>query len=119
MATQIQPFTRTPSRKKPATFSEDMDIRLQEENSRIEQMNAMSGELNTLAQQVDQNAYQVSINKAQTIDAKNEAISAKNDAVAAKEYIESYTIPNDATYNPATIDAKTRRSRVLSLTKSI
>ena len=119
MATQIQPFTRTPNRTRPATFSEDMDIRLEEENSRIQQMNQQSAENNALAQQVEQDALQVSIDKAQTIQAKDEAVGAKNDAVAAKQYIEGYVIPTEATYAPSTIDAKVRRAKVLTITNSI
>lgn len=49
MPTKITPFTTSPNRSKPATFSEDMDIRLSEENSRILQMNALSDEMNELS----------------------------------------------------------------------
>jgi hypothetical protein len=49
MPTQITPYTTTPSRQSPATFSADRDIRLAEEVTRIAQMNAMSVELNGLA----------------------------------------------------------------------
>ena len=50
--TLIPPFTRSPSRQKPSTYSEDMDIRLSEENSRISAANAQAIENNALAQQV-------------------------------------------------------------------
>jgi hypothetical protein len=49
MPTQIAPFTKTPSRLNPATFSADMDSRLSEENTRIAQMNAQSIENNGYA----------------------------------------------------------------------
>ena len=52
MATQIPPFTKTPSRQQPATFSADMDTRLSEENSRIIAMNAQSDENNVISTQV-------------------------------------------------------------------
>ncbi len=48
MSIQIAPFTTSPSRAAPATFSADMDTRLSEENSRITQMNAQSEENNTI-----------------------------------------------------------------------
>ena len=35
VTTTITPFTKSPSRQNPATFSADMDDRLSEENSRI------------------------------------------------------------------------------------
>ena len=42
MPTQITPYSTTPSRLNPATFSSDRDIRLAEENSRLLQMNAQA-----------------------------------------------------------------------------
>lgn len=56
MTVQITPFSTTPSRQNPATFSEDRDTRFSEENSRIAQMNAMSTELNALATAMTLNA---------------------------------------------------------------
>jgi hypothetical protein len=47
--TTIVPFTATPNRQSPSTFSEDMDTRLAEENARISQMNLVSGEMNETA----------------------------------------------------------------------
>ena len=60
MAAQITPFTTTPNRKNPATFSEDMDTRLAEEDSRIAEMNAMSTELNDLSVDVNNKATSAS-----------------------------------------------------------
>ena len=56
MTTQITPFTTTPSRQNPSTFSADRDVRLQEEASRILQMNALAAELNALAAAMTLNA---------------------------------------------------------------
>jgi 23S rRNA-/tRNA-specific pseudouridylate synthase len=41
------------------------------------------------------------------------------EAKSYKEYIEGYTIPSDATYNPDTIDAKVRKNRILTMTGGI
>lgn len=49
MTTQITPYTTTPSRTNPSTFSADRDIRLAEEASRIAEMNAMAVEMNAEA----------------------------------------------------------------------
>jgi len=56
MTTQITPYTTTPSRQNPATFSADRDVRLREEASRILQMNALAVELNALAAAMTLNA---------------------------------------------------------------
>lgn len=53
ITTTITPFTHTPSRQNPATFSEDMDYRLSEENSRITQMNNLGTQMNSVADLVN------------------------------------------------------------------
>jgi len=62
ISTTITPFTKSPSRQVPATFSEDMDSRLSEENSRITQMNAVSSEMNSTATTI--NAQQIAASTA-------------------------------------------------------
>jgi len=126
ITTQIEQFTKTPSRQNPATFSQDMDVRLSEENSRITQMNSLSNEINqssddinTVAQIVEQDALQVSISKTETNKAKEDAISAKNEAVLAKDEIKGYVMPTGATYSPTTIDAKLDMAETLNLTGAI
>jgi hypothetical protein len=104
MATQIRPFTKTPSRSKPSTFSEDMDSRLSEENSRIEEMNLQSDENNILASQVATNASQVANDKNDVANMKNEAASSAASALASKNAIQSYVIPTEATYSYSEID---------------
>ena len=56
ITTTISPFTKSPSRQNPSTFSADMDTRLSEENSRIVEMNDMSEEMNVVADEVNDNA---------------------------------------------------------------
>lgn len=73
MPIQITPFTTTPSRQNPATFSVDMDARLAQENSRIVEMNAQSTENNTINTNVN----------AKEISATASAASAANSALAA------------------------------------
>jgi len=126
ITTKITPFTRSPSRQKPETFSEDMDIRLSEENSRIEQMNTQSDEMNAVADEVqglrDDTARlrnEADSIRNDALNAKNEAVTAKDLAIDAKEYIESYVVPTDATYTPEAIDAKVRMSQILAITNSI
>ena len=123
MPTQIQPFTRTPSRHKPATFSEDMDERLKEENSRIEQMNTQSAENNATALAVQKDKESTaqyatsSANSASlSLTAKDEAIDARNEAVLAKNEIKGYVIPTEATYSPQTIQAKIAMDAILTTT---
>jgi len=53
------------------------------------------------------------------ISAKNDAISAKDEAISARDEIKTYVIPTDATYNPASIDAKVRMSKILAITNSL
>ena len=57
--------------------------------------------------------------RSEAVSAKNDAIDAKNVALETKEWIEGYVIPTEATYSPVTIEAKIRRAKVLSMTKSI
>ena len=115
ITTTIQPFTRTPSRQSPATFSEDMDIRLSEENSRIEQMNSFGEEANSLRDDVNQMWNYVSEMHSETKEARDEAVSAKNDAVSAANEIKSYVIPEEATYSSDTIEQKIRRAKILKM----
>ena len=56
ITTSITPFTTSPSRSNPSTFSADMDARLSEENGRITEMNAVSTEMNTVSGEVNTNA---------------------------------------------------------------
>jgi len=64
ITTTITPFTKTPSRQNPSTFSADMDDRLSEENSRITQMNSQSSEMNDVADLI--NTQSTSINTVST-----------------------------------------------------
>ena len=64
ITTTITPFTKTPSRQNPSTFSADMDDRLSEENSRITQMNNLGEEMNDVADLI--NAQSTSINTVST-----------------------------------------------------
>lgn len=74
--TRIDPFTKSPNRQQPATFSEDMDTRLAEENSRIVQMNDMSDEMNVVVGEVNDNA----------IIASDKADEASNSAEIARGF---------------------------------
>ena len=113
MPTQITPFTKTPSRQNPSTFSEDMDTRLLEENSRITEMNAQSSENNATATEIEADRVEVIGHKNDVISDKNAvennltlAQTASSDAVAAKDEIKTYVIPTEATYNLADLDTK-------------
>jgi len=55
ITTTITPFTHTPSRENPLTFSSDMDSRLGEENSRITEMNSQSSEMNDAVEIINDN----------------------------------------------------------------
>lgn len=84
ITTTIDPFTKSPSRQNPATFSADMDTRLAEENSRIVQMNAVSTEMNTVSGEVNTNAIQVAADTLTTAGYKDQAaISAAEAAISA------------------------------------
>lgn len=119
VTTRITPFTTTPSRQKPLTFSADMDTRLSEENSRIEAMNNMSDEMNKVANDI--NARDLSIsNMKNDIDATYEDIKDKKTDIDNKyEEIQQYVIPEEATYSEETIEKKLRMNQILVLTNSI
>lgn len=61
ITTTITPFTHTPSRQNPATFSEDMDYRLSEENSRITQMNNLGTQMNSVADLINDNIANIDL----------------------------------------------------------
>ncbi len=77
VTTRIQPFTTSPNRSRPATFSEDMDTRLSEENSRINQMNSMSDQMNELSSELNANTATVTQKHQAVIDAANYVSNAK------------------------------------------
>jgi predicted nucleic acid-binding Zn-ribbon protein len=119
ITTTISPFTKTPSRQNPLTFSEDMDVRLSEENSRIEQMNSVSAEMNAVSNEINASETAVQRIKDDVIDLNNDIDSKKSQIDDKYTEIMSYTIPTEATYNEDTIDAKVRMSQVLNITNSI
>ena len=65
--TTIVPFTATPNRQSPSTFSQDMDTRLAEENARISQMNLVSGEMNSTATTMNEIEIAVAGDRAVTV----------------------------------------------------
>ena len=67
----ITPFTTSPSRQQPLTFSADMDTRLSQENSRIVSMNAMGAEMNTVSGEVNTNASNTLLASAAAVAAAN------------------------------------------------
>ncbi len=81
--------------------------------------NSSIAEINDVAQTVNQDALQVSINKSATALAMSEAVSAKDEAVLAKDEIKGYVIPEEATYSPATIEAKIDMTETLNLIGAI
>lgn len=85
ITTKIQPFTTSPNRSKPATFSEDMDTRLGQENSRIIQMNAMSDEMNQTATSINEKINEASQNANAVSEAKTlilEKVELANESAA-------------------------------------
>lgn len=92
MTTLITPYTTTPSRLNPSTFSSDRDIRLAEENSRIVQMNAQANE---------NNAAMITTT-AKANEASASAIASAASAAAASQAAnraEAVVIPTAATYS--------------------
>jgi len=55
ITTFVTPYTTTPNRQSPSTFSADRDTRLQEEATRIPQQNSMATEMNAVAVEVNSN----------------------------------------------------------------
>lgn len=108
--TRIDPFTKSPNRQQPATFSADMDTRLAEENSRITQMNNMSDEMNVVASEL--NAINVNVNnnnkiilgyRNETLEYKDLSLGYKTAAELAynntQSLLSTLVIPTEATYN--------------------
>ena len=80
--TTIVPFTATPNRQSPSTFSQDMDTRLAEENARISQMNLVSGEMNSTATTMNEIEIAVAGDRAVTV---LQAISSRESADKSKQ----------------------------------
>jgi len=80
--TTIVPFTATPNRQSPSTFSQDMDTRLAEENARISQMNLVSGEMNSTATTMNEIEIAVAGDRAVTV---LQAIYSKESADKSKQ----------------------------------
>ena len=78
----IVPFTATPNRQSPSTFSQDMDTRLAEENARISQMNLVSGEMNSTATTMNEIEIAVAGDRAVTV---LQAIYSKESADKSKQ----------------------------------
>lgn len=78
MPLQITPFTTTPSRANPATFSADMDIRLNQENSRIVEMNLQSAENNAINNNVNIKEASVLISAASAAESSLSAQGSAN-----------------------------------------
>lgn len=78
ITTTITPFTKSPSRQAPSTFSSDMDTRLSEENSRITQMNSMSTEMNSTAATVNSDATTATTKAAEASASATTAVAASN-----------------------------------------
>lgn len=108
--TRIDPFTKSPNRLKPATFSADMDTRLAEENSRIAQMNSMSDEMNVVASELNVINTNVNNNNEIILGYKNETLEYKDLTLGYKTASElaynntqtllsTLVIPTEATYN--------------------
>ncbi|MDO9304639.1 MAG: LamG-like jellyroll fold domain-containing protein [Sulfuricurvum sp.] len=95
MSTQITPFSTTPSRLNPATFSSDRDIRLAEENSRIVQMNAQANE-----------------NNAAVTTTNSDALSATNSALSAT--LSSLSAQGSANYQGAWVASRVVNGVVLN-----
>lgn len=101
ITTFIEQFTRTPSRQNAATYSEDMDVRLSEENSRIIQMNEQAAQANTQAALLNSQIVQTTTNAATATEQAAivtqkalEADTAKNQAVTKANEILGYVIPS-------------------------
>lgn len=101
ITTFIEQFTRTPSRQNAATYSEDMDVRLSEENSRIIQMNEQAAQANTQAALLNSQIAQTTTNAATATEQAAivtqkalEADTAKNEAVIKANEILEYVIPS-------------------------
>lgn len=90
--TLIPPFTRSPSRQNPSTYSEDMDIRLSEENSRISAANAQAIENNALAQQVIANLQLTENSKLAAKEAETNARESELNAASAANYVGEWKI---------------------------
>lgn len=86
MPVQITPFTTTPSRANPATFSADMDTRLTQENSRIVEMNNQSTENNNINTNVN----------AKEVLATAAAATATTKATLATDYAEKMALEVEA-----------------------
>ena len=114
MATQITPFTKTPSRQNPSTFSEDMDSRLAEENARIVEMNTQSTENNTLANQVASDAALTQTNKNTVVTDKAIVLTAKDATLAAETRVQALVPLTGTSYSTDALDNKLSASYISS-----
>lgn len=94
ITTVITPYTTTPSRLKPSTFSSDRDIRLVEENIRNSQLNDIADEINDVAEEVDNNTL-IALNSANAA-AKQVVLAAAEVANATAQVVIATTKANES-----------------------
>jgi len=94
------------------TFDKNCSDTLGKMGNFVEKTNFSIGQINANSKAMDSNLEK-------SIEAMNTTVEQAEEAIRAKEYIEQYTIPNEATYNTKTIDDKVRMSQILNMTNSI
>ena len=114
ITTTISNFSVTPQ-VNTATFPTDIDTYNAEYPGIISQTNDVRSQMNNMATDMDGVANQVAIDAGEVATNKNITVSAKDEAIQAKDEIQSYVIPTEATYDPATIVAKIRRAKILNM----
>jgi len=117
VTTRWTPFTTTPIIGS-TTYPEDIDTRNTEMASRMEEIDDMGQEMNGVADEVEANGNTVASNLVQSNSDKADAEAAAAEAVAAAEAIESYVIPEDATYTYSDIDTKDELQNAGTMTAS-
>jgi len=87
---QVTPFTTTPSRQNPSTFSADRDTRLAEEASRITEQNAMATWMNNTATDVSTDAGTASEQVGLAMTQAENAAHSASDALGYKNLAFGY-----------------------------
>lgn len=79
-----------------------------------EQMNVLRNEVNAYATSANDSKNVAATHATNALSYKDLALIYRNDALAAKLAIDGYVVPTEATYSPATIDAKIANTRLES-----
>ena len=81
--------------------------------------NIFSTQINIVSKEINASELAVQNIKDDVIDIKEDIDIKKTDIDNKYDEIQEYTIPEDATYNPQTIDKMVRMNQILVLTNSI